>query len=167
MNKLCSSCGLEKSMEEFPKDKTRKGGLSYICKLCLNIKSKNIYDNLNDEVKEKMIKRGNLLKRQNVARSILNRSRVRAKSKGWEFSLTIEDIIIPEICPVLGIPLKVHEGIRGDGRHDGSPSIDRFNSSKGYTKDNIRIISWRANCLKKNGTVEEFEAILKYMKNEI
>lgn len=31
-------------------------------------------------------------------------------------------------------------------------------------KINVQIISWRANNLKSNGTLEEFQALVKYME---
>ena len=94
--------------------------------------------------------------------ALFYQSRVRAKAKGIANTLTLEDIIIPEFCPVLGI--KLEQGKGSGGRIDSSPSIDRIDTSKGYTPDNIKIISWRANKLKSNSSIEEMEAILNYMK---
>ena len=83
----------------------------------------------------------------------------RAKRLNLEFDIQPEDIVIPEVCPVLGIPLDVGKATRWT-----APSLDRFDSSKGYTKDNIRVISHRANFLKNNAEAWEIEAVLKYMK---
>lgn len=41
-----------------------------------------------------------------------------------------------------------------------SPSLDRLDSSKGYVKGNVRVISKRANQLKNNATVEEMRMVL-------
>lgn len=49
---------------------------------------------------------------------------------------------------------------------DNSPSIDRIDNLKGYTKENIKIISHRANAIKRDASVEEVEKILKYMKGD-
>ena len=87
----------------------------------------------------------------------------RAKAKGLEFDLTIEDIIIPDVCPVLGIPIKQDTY----ANRENSPSIDRFDNNRGYTKDNIRIISYRANRLKSDSTIEEMEKLIVYMKEVI
>lgn len=93
-------------------------------------------------------------------RAMLNNSRKRAKERGLEFTITIDDIIIPTHCPVLGIPLvKI-----GGKRTPNSPSVDRVNNSLGYVKGNIKVISSRANALKNDGTIDEFEKIIQYME---
>lgn len=87
----------------------------------------------------------------------------RAKRTGKEFDLDFNDMVVPDTCPVLGIPLEW-----GTKRTvDGSPSLDRFDNDKGYTKENVRIISRRANCLKNDATVDELEKIVAYMKGEL
>ena len=42
-------------------------------------------------------------------------------------------------------------------------SIDRKDSSKGYVKGNVAIISRRANLLKNNATIAELKAVLAFM----
>ena len=87
----------------------------------------------------------------------------RAKLRGVEFTLALEDIVIPRVCPVLGIPIAIGSGQRG--RANGSPSLDRFDNAKGYVPGNVRVISMRANWLKSNGTLAEFESIVRYMRD--
>ncbi len=76
----------------------------------------------------------------------------RAKDGGLEFNLEKSDIIVPTHCPILGIPL-VSTRQRGDSRRDIA-SLDRVDSSRGYTKDNIEVISWLANTMKSDATPE-------------
>lgn len=84
-----------------------------------------------------------------------------ASRRDKDFALEIQDIHIPATCPILGIPL-----VKGNKTMtDNSPSLDRVDSSKGYTKDNIRVISFRANRLKNSFSIEEMEAALKYMRD--
>ncbi len=90
-------------------------------------------------------------------------ARNRAKRRGLEFTITVDDIQIPEKCPVLGIPLTFEPG---RGAHESSPSIDRIDNTKGYTPDNIVIISWRANRLKSDATMAELKAITHFYKEE-
>ena len=94
--------------------------------------------------------------------SALRKAKVRAKKFLVPFAITVNDIVIPEYCPVLGIPI-----FRIDGKYsDNSPSIDRLIPSLGYTRNNIRIISYRANRLKGDGTAEEHRHIAEWMEKE-
>jgi hypothetical protein len=45
------------------------------------------------------------------------------------------------------------------------PTLDRIDSTKGYIKENIQVISFKANRLKNNATVDELKSILKYMES--
>ena len=92
-------------------------------------------------------------------------ARRNARRRGEECNLELDDISIPEFCPVLGIRLQP-----GSHTHqDNSPSVDRIDSTKGYTKDNVWIISARANRIKNNSTIEEvkllYEALVSLRKN--
>lgn len=96
-------------------------------------------------------------------KNLLSAIKSRAKQRGLEFNLTLEDVEdYPKVCPVLGIPIEIYP----ERNSPNALSIDRFDNSKGYTKDNIRLISLRANGLKKDATLEELEKIVAYMKNE-
>jgi len=82
---------------------------------------------------------------------------------GREFSIAVSDIVIPKMCPVLGIPL-----FKGNGKQSGnSPTLDRIDTTRGYTKDNVAVISLRANSLKQDATVEVLEKLIKYIKKEL
>ena len=90
-----------------------------------------------------------------------------ARSRGLEFSISVEDIkeLMTDTCPVLGIPMKFNPGCRAGTNHD-SYSVDRVDNNKGYTKDNIQIISRRANTLKNDATLEELERVVAYMRKQ-
>jgi hypothetical protein len=98
---------------------------------------------------------------------LLDAAKVRAKRKNIICDLTIDDLfeIFPKdrICPVLGINL--FWGNSGKGNRNNSPSIDKIDPNGNYTKDNVCIISWRANMLKSDATFEEIESIYFYMKS--
>ena len=92
---------------------------------------------------------------------LLNYARRNAKRRGEECSLKLEDIFIPEYCPVFGIKLEP-----GSHSHqDCSPSVDRIDSTKGYAKDNIWIISARANRIKNNASIEEIRMLYEALKS--
>lgn len=80
----------------------------------------------------------------------------RARRAGLPHGMTAQDLLpFPTVCPVLGIALDYARG----PRRAGSASIDRINPSLGYVAGNVRIISWRANSLKKDGTPDELYAV--------
>jgi hypothetical protein len=91
-------------------------------------------------------------------------AKYRAKRDGIEFNIDRSDISIPEKCPIEGIPLKVAVG---GGPRDSSPTLDRIDPAKGYTKGNVRVISHKANHKKQNNTIEDFTRFIRYMKGEL
>jgi hypothetical protein len=103
----------------------------------------------------------------NPAKRLLYSARRRATLNNLDFDLVEDDIIVPTHCPILGIPL-VNTRPRGDSRRDIA-SLDRVDPTKGYTKDNIEVISWLANTMKNNATPELLirfaEEILRRYKN--
>jgi predicted DNA-binding protein YlxM (UPF0122 family) len=140
--KRCSKCGEWKRHLLFTKSNRYVGGIHHKCKTCSS-------------------KRYLELKSENPKPQLLARLRNRAKKKGIEFSLTADDLQIPELCPVLGMPIKFNLG----RTCDDSISVDRVDNSKGYTSDNIIITSRRANCLKNEATLDELERIYLFYKN--
>jgi len=87
-------------------------------------------------------------------------SKARAMDYGVEWSIDVTDIHIPKTCPALGIPIAV-----GDGAIcANSPTIDRIDPKGGYTKDNICVISAKANLIKSNATAEELEKVAAYVR---
>lgn len=94
-----------------------------------------------------------------IARALLLSAKRRAKLKGFDYGLTIDDIQIPECCPLLGIKL-----FRGSGKvAPHSPTLDRINNDFGYVPGNVWVISHRANCSKSDLTVNE----LLYLANRL
>lgn len=98
---------------------------------------------------------------KSLVNSMYNNAKSRAKRLCIPFSISKEDIIIPEVCPVLGIELIW--GV-GNGRmNDSSPSLDRRDPSLGYVPGNVTVISWRANRLKGDAVVAELQLVCVYM----
>ena len=105
-------------------------------------------------------------KRQNADRyrknQLVDAAKRRAKKANLPFDLTVNDFEIPKECPVLGIAL-YHNSDTG-GFKDNSPSLDRIKPELGYVKGNVNVISWRANKIKGDATLAEFEKVLQYLK---
>jgi hypothetical protein len=80
-----------------------------------------------------------------------------AQSK--EDRLKDKDVSVPDVCPVLGIPLKV---VSGKGFTDNSPSLDRIVPSLGYVPGNVVVISMRANRIKSDASLAELKKIVEF-----
>ncbi len=90
---------------------------------------------------------------------IWERVKKRAKEDGTFFDLSVFDIPdVPEYCPIFGIRLQANNKA---GPLDTSPSVDRIVAELGYTKNNIRIISNRANRLRGDATEQELKLLAK------
>lgn len=94
---------------------------------------------------------------------LIRAAKQRAKEKGLEFNITEEDIPLPDKCPLLEIPM---DSFDYKARWN-SYSIDRIDSSKGYIKGNVWVISKRANTIKNNATLEELELLVANLRNKI
>lgn len=87
--------------------------------------------------------------------------RARAKSKGLPYELDADflESIMPTHCPILGVQLERHVG---HGTGPFSPTVDRIFPDKGYVRDNVMIISKRANQIKSDASPEEISKVARY-----
>lgn len=116
----------------------------YRCLKCISSNRKKYYlENRDQLLKDRRIYYSN-----NLENHIFSRCKKRAKDQGIEFNLDLEDIKIPEICPVFKVKF-----IHRDSAL--SPSLDRIDPSKGYIKGNVQVISNLANTMKQNATKEQ------------
>lgn len=139
-----------KSLEFKQKEKERKrGNVKYFethQRWCNNNKNKiNEYSRRHDASL-----------RENQIKYLLQRSAKNAKAANLEFSLSEKDLIIPEVCPLLGLKLDFHSKNR-----DYLPSVDRINSSKGYIPGNVMVMSMLANRMKNSATIEQLKEFAK------
>jgi hypothetical protein len=81
----------------------------------------------------------------------------RAKKNNIPFNLEYTDVVIPKKCPILEIPI-----FKGNERHvANSPSLDRLVPELGYVKGNVRVISYKANTMKSDASIEEIKMFAK------
>ena len=93
----------------------------------------------------------------NPSYAMFTNARSRAKKQSTPFDLELSDIVIPKVCPCLGIPL-----VKGVGTYtDNSPTLDKIIPELGYVKGNVWVISMRANRIKDNASLEELKEIVK------
>lgn len=158
----CKICKIIKSIEEFGRhaNNSRRTDCIECYEKFTPIEQKN-----RDFLSKERHRQSDLIYKYSYGfkRRMFTSARLRARQRGLDFNLEYSDIIIPEFCPVLGIPIASSKG----GTSDGSPTLDRIDNKGGYTKDNVRIISWKANSLKRDGKVLDFERIVFYMKESV
>jgi hypothetical protein len=103
---------------------------------------------------------------EDIRKEICIKAKRNARSGKYEFNLTPEDIEVPEYCPFLKTKLSFN---KKDCREPFYYSIDRIDSSKGYIKGNVQIISKLANTMKNNSTSDELlvfaKGVLEMYKN--
>lgn len=93
------------------------------------------------------------------------KAQLHRRNRGPAFNVTIEHLleIMPadRCCPVLGLPFEFSVG----HARNRQPSIDRIDPQGGYVNGNVAIISYRANRLKSDATIEELEKLLMWLKS--
>ena len=148
--KICSVCKVEKSFIEFGNKKDGWLDLQgdthkWHCRAC------DCKYNAESHMKKPHVRLFHLAKR-------------RALKKGLLFTITMQDVKTKfpkdNICPVTKKPFEYDVKTR-----DQNATIDRVDNNKGYTCDNIVIVSWTANKIKNNLTnFDIFKSIVNYYK---
>lgn len=142
--RTCTKCKHEKSIDNFSRRSDAPHRWVSWCHECLAAK-------------------GMSYRRERKDKMLLNHARWRAKSNGVEFSITIDDVIIPEYCPILGMQLKLDNGMCCPD----SPSLDRIVNSLGYIPGNVQVISRKANAMKQDATWEELKTFADWVYKEV
>lgn len=152
----CTCCGELKEEECFGKFSARPGGRHNMCRECVNKRSAAQRIENPDKIKATL--RKSVAKRRATDPQMYlwkkARDRVKYDYSEREFTILPEDIIIPETCPYLGVRLN-------SGEPEAWASLDRLDSSKGYVKGNIQVISILANQMKNRATKEQLIAFAK------
>lgn len=147
--RVCTKCGVKKQLNKtnfiprYGKEKHVSKGFRSDCRDCYN-----------------KLTRGNP---KYLRKALLRHAKRRALNKELEFNLKVEDLIYPDVCPVLGIKLK-HGAGKGKDR-ENSPSIDRINNNVGYIPSNVIIVSVLANSIKNSATPEQIIKVGEFYKN--
>lgn len=92
-----------------------------------------------------------------IKRYLLKHAKARAAKKGIEFTLTENDIVIPNQCPIMGVPFD-----KSNRRF--SYSLDRIDPTQGYTPTNIWVISQIANAMKWDSTADERKRFAEWIQ---
>ncbi len=163
---ICTKCKKDKSKGEYYKDSNRQNGLTTWCKAChkehrdANREKQRLYManlRITQPEKVKEVKR-NSWKNLEPRKKMFLQAKNRASRKNMDFNISLEDIIVPNLCPLLEIPFVV--GTAND--YEYTYSLDRIDSSKGYVKGNVWVITKLANSMKNSASIE---MLLKFASN--
>ncbi len=162
--KVCARCAKTKHVSEYGDNRRYFDKLQSYCNQC--DADRNTEWRIKHPTAAKDRARRGYLTRDHEKRSywikshpnvrLLAAAKARARERGLPCTLTLDDITIPDVCPVLGLPLY----FAAHYVKQSSPSIDRIVPELGYTPENCRVISHRANSLKSNATLEEMRLIV-------
>lgn len=168
--KLCTKCQETKPIDQFSKRKRNISGYVCWCKSC----SKLYYNSNRSEFlaqkrqfwednKESMKFRNRSQYIVHKQKRMLDSARYRAKKTKVAFDITAADIAIPTHCPILGMELVISNLTS----QPNSPSLDRIIPSNGYVKNNIIVISQKANQIKNSANVNELRLVYEFYKKLI
>lgn len=122
----------------------------HYCTKCMSIKQLSI--------KHLELKQGNYTK---FFKRILSGAKIRSLSKSMEFNLTVEWLENKRKeqnnkCYYTGIEFNPF-------KRKHTLSMDRLDSTKGYTTDNVVLCIWIVNSMKNNSSLEDFKDMIKIL----
>ncbi len=144
--RTCGDCETEKPFAEFER---ADGSTRAICNSC----------HAKRQRAQRKVNRADDIEYFSIRES-LNGARKRAKNGGYDFDITIEDLMpFPTHCEISGVQLTYGQGDKQNGA-----SLDKIVPSKGYTKGNVRIISSKVNLAKSDLTLAQLKKLIKYIE---
>jgi hypothetical protein len=102
---------------------------------------------------------------RSIEMKLFNTAKRRSKKKGIQFTIKVTDILIPDFCPLLNIPISKMWGNVTENNFNrfNKPSLDRIDPRIGYTPENIIVMSYRANMIKGDGFPDEHRKIADFL----
>lgn len=137
--KVCRRCGINKPYSEYYVNS--KGNRPSKCKDC----AKAVSAKQRKENPEGMKLSFKNWREENRGKALVTVAKYRAKVRGLEFNLRAENIqsrINLGVCELTGIPFDLK-----NPRSWNAPSLDRIDSGKGYTEDNVRVVLYSVNVM--------------------
>ena len=137
---ICKKCGTEKPFSDYYVNS--KGAIRRdSCKNCIQEHSRRHKRKYPDQTKDTMRQ----WRLNHRGKALTNVARHRAKARDLPYDLDpieIQKRVDTGICELTGIPFSLMEP-----RAWNAPSLDRVDSSKGYTKENTRVVLYSVNVM--------------------
>jgi hypothetical protein len=161
--KRCCHCRQYFSLDRFHKDRSQKDGLFRRCKDCQ--RADGIRLRQTEGFKEKANTWKQRWRYEHPEAVMLECARRRAKKKCLPCTITVEDIVIPEYCPILGVALVPGRGNRSP--LPTAPTLDRIIPELGYVPGNVQVISHKANVMKNDATTKQLKDFADWVYREV
>ena len=159
MGKVCTKCKEHKLFSEFSIRRSTKSGLSSCCNSCAKeYRDSQCRFNRWYLTKKKDGKRAGFewdIEPEDIPGVRIRETIKEARNRKY---YSWEAVEYPKVCPILG--LELDWGM--NGRQLNSPSLDRIDSTKGYIRGNVMMISDLANKMKQNATPEQLKQFSRY-----
>lgn len=176
MTLTCSSCKQQKPETEFPKNGKSATGYSCHCKACKKARYGHQFKSYYAENRSRLNANTRAWREKKRAEDPIEfwvhnnlvAVKGRAKRNGLDFDLDVDFLksIAVSHCPLLDLELIY--GLKKDAEFTDrgrGASLDRKDPKLGYTKDNVWIISYRANSIKQDATVQELEQVVERLRH--
>lgn len=185
--KMCTMCGEEKpaDLSHFYAHKGCRGGIDSACRACRNrqrtewkrrnldrVKARRnqLYHERNGErMRAKARAREEARPLLVAAERLMEGIRSRCQERGYSRAQETRSKAFFEAwlrrqpnCECCGKPFRL--GPKNGVKHDLSASIDRFDTSRGYDIDNIALICWRCNNIKRNYAPDDLEMVAAWIR---
>ena len=155
--KVCSRCGKPGA---FNKNRANADGLDSWCRTCRKVTNAEYYAKNPEKYLARTKSYRTTFQDKHPEACMWRLARRRARERELAFDIEPADIVIPATCPLLGIELLRSK----EYAKDNSPSLDRRDPRYGYVKGNVWVISYRANRMKSDASIEELELLLKNLR---
>lgn len=163
-SRTCRTCLKNKSLKSFSA-KQASNELYYIeyeCNSCKYSRKKRVHKDMIDTYLKRQKEKENFTI-EGRAMMLRNRCKMRAKKYNMEFTLS-KDCVVSLLstlkCAKTGIDLIMDDSVY----NPYAPSIDRIDSNKGYTDDNIQFTCMIYNFCKNSFTEEQVEEFFNKLK---
>lgn len=167
--KICSQCGLEKSLVNFPFENKELFQYRANCKDCKNGASKKAYEETRSDpesVARRIIKKCKEREKYRLAKFVQRKECLEhlpdVELTSAEFDIDYSWVLAQRDlqdnkCFYTGRNMIWSTGLIDDVKrmNPDAVTVERLNSNGSYIRDNCVLVTWRANCFKGDGLLEE------------
>lgn len=157
----CTGCSQYKNIDEFGnyQHAQNRNGKNHLCKTCQNDWLKRYYTELNNDPERALNK---------IFKTRLLAAKKRANKKGLDFDIDLDFMYYlwnkqKGLCNISKLPMTFYFK---NNHRKYNLSVDRIDSTRGYTKDNVQLVCDVVNRMKLDLSMKEFVTLCKTIYDE-